>query len=419
MEDEDKNEVKFYGTTIDYLNGYTGKLNSISNQINFLAQPTYQASLLTAVTGIQTQLTSFSAITSCLPSATLLATTSPMFELSRQATIGIANLSQPLSISGLATTVGTNYKPWFDENITKGTILSTSAYTSLNLNDTSSVFATTIGAQNLSTLSIQSGLVKATELSVYAEKSLFTLTNTNIGSLISLGVEPKSFLTTSFVDLSKSYSGLIHSFETSPLSYTQINPTLTKLASVEYFSNANLLEAISVEEDVTTEEELLKNEIQYENEYSLNTYLPKIDSGLLKMWKGAVETFNSNNSDKVRQFTVSIRELFGHVMRILAPEDEINKWTSGTKMATDISFYDKGKPTRKAKLHFICRNISHEPFNLFVEKDIKATIGFIGIFQDGTHSIESGFTPHQLVAMKSKAETTLKFLLEIHFRTNN
>ena len=54
-----------------------------------------------------------------------------------------------------------------------------------------------------------------------------------------------------------------------------------------------------------------------------------------------------------------------------------------------------------------------------MEKDIQATIEFIAIFQDGTHSIESGFTPAQLVALKSKAEATLKFLLEIEFSTNN
>lgn len=258
MKGKNKNEVKLYGTAIDYLNSYTGKLNSISNQINFLTRPSYQTNLLTAVTGIQSKLTAFSAITTCLPTANLLATTSPIFELSRQATVGMANLSKPLTVSGLATSVGANYKPWYDENIAKGTILSTAAYSSLNLANTSSIFATTIGARNLSAYSIQSGLVKSTELSMYAEKSLYTLTTANIGSRISLGVEPRNYLTTSFVDLSKSYTGLIKSFEANPLTYTQINPTLTKLASVEYFSNANLLEAISVEEDITTEEELFK-----------------------------------------------------------------------------------------------------------------------------------------------------------------
>ena len=50
-----------------------------------------------------------------------------------------------------------------------------------------------------------------------------------------------------------------------------------------------------MDKKIIPEEESLKNEIQYENEYSLNLYLPKVNPGLLKMWKGAVETYQSNN----------------------------------------------------------------------------------------------------------------------------
>jgi hypothetical protein len=99
-------------------------------------------------------------------------------------------------------------------------------------------------------------------------------------------------------------------------------------------------------------------------------------------------------------------------LHLLSPDDKIKSWN------TDVSFYHEGKPTRNARLHYICRNISNKPFNKFVEKDIQSTLEFITIFQEGTHSIESGFTPQQLIAMKSKAETTLKFLLEIEFSTN-
>jgi hypothetical protein len=126
----------------------------------------------------------------------------------------------------------------------------------------------------------------------------------------------------------------------------------------------------------------------------------------------AIETFNSNNSDKVRQFTVSLRELFTHLLHLLAPNEEIIKWTN------DTSFFHQGKPTRKARLYYICRNISNIPFNKFVEKDIEATLAFIDIFQDGTHNIESGITLHQLIAMKSKAESNIKFILEIEFSAN-
>src|SRR5258705_4205619 len=153
--------------------------------------------------------------------------------------------------------------------------------------------------------------------------------------------------------LSDSYTDLLKSIEANPLLYTQLDQNLSKLTSIEYFSGANLLEAISVVEDVTPEEEILKNEIQFENEFSLSTYLPKVEPGLFKMWKGAIEAYHSDNSDRVRHFSASIRELFTHLIHILAPDNEIKNW------ATDNTFFDeKGRPTRKARLLYICRNIT-------------------------------------------------------------
>lgn len=406
-------QPKNYLTAIDYITAQSGKLNAVTNQINFLTSAAYQPSILTAVTGVQSHLSAFSSIKSYLPKVDHLVSVSPLMDLSRQATIAISGLTTPSIITGLAASVATNYQPWYDANIAKSSILSATAYSTLNLVDTSKNLATIIGTQNLSALSIQSSIVKATEFSLFAEKSLYAITTENLGSRIALATEPKNYLTSSFLGLSDSYSTLLKSFETNPLSYTQISPSISRIAPLEYFSTANLLEAISVDEDITPEEELLKNEIQYENEILLSSHLPRIDAGLYKMWKGAIEAYNSNNSDRVRHFSTSIRELYTHLFHILAPDDAIKKWTS------DPTHYHEGRPTRKARLLFICRNINNDPFNAFVKKDVDATIAFIDIFQKGTHDIDPVFSPNHLVIIKSKAENTLKFLLEIHFTTNN
>lgn len=402
-----------YLTAIDYISAQSGKLNAVTNQINFLTSPAYQPSILTAVTGVQSHLSAFRTIQSYLPKVDHLAAVSPMMDLSRQATLAISGLTTPSVLTGLAASVATNYQPWYEANIAKSSILSATAYSTLNLADTSKNLATILGTQNLSALSLQSSIVKATEFSLFAEKSLYAVTTENLGSRIALATEPKNYLTSSFLGLSDSYSTLLKSFESNPLSYTQISPSISRIAPLEYFSTANLLEAISVEEDTTPEEELLKNEIQYENEILLSSHLPRIDAGLYKMWKGAIEAYNSNNSDKVRHFSTSIRELYTHLLHILAPDEAIKKWTS------DPTYYHEGRPTRKARLLFICRNINNDPFNTFVKKDVDATIAFIDIFQKGTHDIDPVFSPNHLVTIKSKAENTLKFLLEIHFTTNN
>lgn len=405
-------EENTYRPAIDYLSGYNANIDTLSNQLSYLTSPIYKPSLIDAFSGIQDKLSSFNAFESILPKHDHLNLVSPALDISRNATLAYTGLSNPAIVNDLASLVTPNYPNWYNETIAKSSLLATPTSVDLDIFKSSQSLVDMFGVQNLSAFSVQASLAKATEYSLYTEKSLSNFPWTDIGQKIGLSDISKGVLGDSFLGLSTEYSDLLKSFGTNPTSFIELNPSLTKLAPIEYYTGANLLEVISTDEEITTEEELLKNEIQYENEYSLNTYLPKINSGLLKMWKGAVETFNSNNSDKVRQFTVSLRELFGHVMRILAPDNEIKKWTNVD------SFYHEGKPTRRARLHYICRNISNKPFNKFVEKDIQSTLEFIAIFQGGTHGIESGFTPQQLIAMKSKAETTLKFLLEIEFSTN-
>jgi hypothetical protein len=405
-------EENNYRPAIDFLSGYNSNINSLSNQLSYLTSPVYQPSLLNAFSGIQDKLSSFNRFESMLPKFDHQHIISPALDFSRHATLAYTGLSTPGIVNNLASLVTPNYPNWYGETIAKSSLLTSPAFADLDIFQSSKSLTEMFGTQNLSAFSVQSSLAKATEYSLYTEKSLSNFAWADLGHKIGLDNVSKGLIGNSFLGLSTDYSELLKSFGTNPSSYIELSPSLTKLAPVELYTGANLLELLSADEEITTEEELLKNEIQYENEYSLNLYLPKVHSGLLNMWKGAIETFNTNNSDKVRQFTASLRELFTHVMHQLAPDDKVKNWTE------EPTFYHQGKPTRKARLHFICRNISNKPFDKFVEKNIQATLEFIDIFQDGTHSIESGFTPQQLIAMKSKAETTLKFLLEIEFSTN-
>lgn len=411
--DTEENEELKYNTAIDFLSGYNGKINSLSNQLNHLIAPTYQPTLLSAISGMQNQLSTFNSLHAMLPKLDHFASISPALDISRSVTLGYANLSTLDNVNNLASIVSANYAPWYNETIVKSSFLDSTVLSTLDIAKSSQSLVDILGSQNLSAFSVQSSFAKATEYSLFAEKSLSTFEWTNLGSRIGLNDISKGLISESFLSLSTDYSSLLKSFGANPSSFIELSPVLTKLAPIEFFTGANLLEMISIEEDFTTEEELLKNEIQYENEFSLNLFLPKVNPGLLKMWKGAVETYQSNNSDKVRQFTTSIRELFTHLMHTLAPDDKIKSWSN------EPTFYDKGKPTRKGRLHYICRNISNAPFNKFVDKDVQSTLEFINIFQQGTHSIDDNFSPQQLVAIKSKAETTLKFLLEIEFSANN
>ena len=103
---------KNYFTAIDYITAQSGKLNTVTNQINILTSPTYQPSILTAVSGVQSHLSTFSTIQSYLPKVDHLVSVSHLMDLSRQATIAISGLTTPSILTGLAASVATNYQPW-------------------------------------------------------------------------------------------------------------------------------------------------------------------------------------------------------------------------------------------------------------------------------------------------------------------
>ncbi len=260
-------------------------------------------------------------------------------------------------------------------------------------------------------LSEQVSYAKTLKFAAYAEKSVLGITSENFGSKINIEQINRNHIRNTFSTLTGSYSTIMKSFE-NPILYRQLDSTIAKLTPIEYFSTANLLESISVDEKITIDEEVLKSEIIYENEISLSEHLPKFDTGLYNMWKGAIETLNSQNSDRIRHFITSIRELFTHLFQRLASDTDVKTWTN------DPVHFFNGRPTRKTRLLYIFRNINDKLFADFLQKDIETTIALIDVFQKGTHSVNSSFTEYQLIAIKSKSESTLKFLLELHFKIN-
>jgi len=463
-EDEESKVYNDYASAMDYLTVQSHRVDSICNNLNLLSGVTYvpahatypqlrntetehflnkeiwdtsvpssfivneeslgyaevkatvgalnQPNLISAVGSVQSHLNQFNSIQSFLPNIEHSTSIMPSVGFAREATSILASLSEASTIGHLANSIEDNISPWYRENIASSAYLS-SPQLGVDINETSKYIGSIIGSHSLSSFAVQSSIVKASEYSFFAEKSIYPITADNIGSRINLANDSKNYLASSFAEFSQGYASFIKSYEYNPLVYTQFNPSISKMVPSEYFLGANLLESISVDEEITVEEEELKAEIQYENEILLRSYLPKINPGLFKMWKGAIEAYHSDNSDKVRHFSASLRELFTHVLHQLAPDKAIKKWTS------DPSLFHQGKPTRKARLLYICRNINSDTFNTFVDKNIDTTISFIDIFQKGTHEIEPAFNHNQLVTIKSKAESTLKFLLEIHFKTNN
>jgi hypothetical protein len=203
------------------------------------------------------------------------------------------------------------------------------------------------------------------------------------------------------------------SLEKNPSDVFSFPPIITRLPSVEFYNSAHLLETVSAErpDSIVQEEENTRQEILTETEAALQKLIKDLKPDLTPLWKGAIAALNSDNPDKVRHFIISMRELFTHVLHMLSPDTELREWTTSPEYYRDG---DSTKPpTRRGRLQFICRNIDSGPFSSFIDKDVTALLEFLELFQRGTHEIGTLHTQSQLQALKIRAESGIRYIIEI------
>jgi len=264
----------------------------------------------------------------------------------------------------------------------------------------------------LSSINIPSRLIENINALKWAYVSLSSLPWTNIGNALKIDTGSRTILENDVLAFSNSYFALSQSLER-----TVIDVNLTssipifELPEVELFNSVDLLEAVTVENEESEaisendeDKQSLRNEISTQTAEALETLLAGLDRNLIPLWQGANQALMSNNIDRNRHFLVSLRELFTHVLHQLAPNDEIRAWT------TSPEHFDRGQPTRRARLLFICREINYSPFSSFVEKDI-ASILTLWELLNRSHEIAIPLTQKQLVALKIRIEGALRLLL--------
>jgi hypothetical protein len=137
----------------------------------------------------------------------------------------------------------------------------------------------------------------------------------------------------------------------------------------------------------------------------LEHMLADVDAEFLSVWRGAHEAAESENPDRVRHALVSLRELCGHLVRRLAPDDHVAQWTS------DPSHFHGGRPTRKARLLYMVRTCKDASLDAFMEADVSATVHFLDFLNAGAHALRTSIGIRQLRAILCKADSLLRFLI--------
>lgn len=211
----------------------------------------------------------------------------------------------------------------------------------------------------------------------------------------------------SFNVLTENYNLLVHSFNGKEVNIVNFPPFVSGLPPIEILTTSDLLDTISRTdtEEYVDAADALESEIRENIKCALEELLDDVNPEIRRLWLGAKEALFSKNPDKKRHVIVSLREMITHILHNIAPDNEVSKWTSKP------SHYSKGRPTREARLLFICRSINHGPFEQFLNKDVESHIKFINLLQRGTHEININFTDQQIRTLIVRTEALARFLL--------
>jgi len=163
------------------------------------------------------------------------------------------------------------------------------------------------------------------------------------------------------------------------------------------------------------DEEEGETEIQLVAEAELETsgciaLLQQVDPGLARPYIGARDALYGNNTDRARHILSSLRELWNHLLRRLAPNDLVAAWIPGIANQKDL--LHEGKPTRRARVLYVCRELNSDPLTDFLLHDTRALVKLIELF-NRVHELETKLTDEQLRAIVLKTDSWLMYILQI------
>jgi len=184
-------------------------------------------------------------------------------------------------------------------------------------------------------------------------------------------------------------------------------------AAREIYTTSFALETLRPWDD--RDEDEAETEIQFVAEAELETsgciaLLQQVAPGLARPYIGARDALYGNNADRARHILSSLRELWNHLLRRLAPDDLVAAWIPGVSNQKDL--LHEGKPTRRARVLYVCRELNNDPLTEFLMHDTRALVKMIELF-NRVHELETALTDEQLRAILLRTDSWLMYILQI------
>ena len=219
-------------------------------------------------------------------------------------------------------------------------------------------------------------------------------------------------LESSIAHVAASYGGLAESIrEISDI--TRLPAFVLPGATREIYTTSFAIETLRPWDE--RDEDEAETEIQLVAEAELETsgciaLLQQVDPVLARPYIGARDALYGNNADRARHILSSLRELWNHLLRRLAPDDLVAAWIPGVSNQKDL--LHEGKPTRRARVLYVCRELNNDPLTDFLVHDTRALVKMIDLF-NRVHELETALTDEQLRAILLRTDSWLMYILQI------
>ena len=184
-------------------------------------------------------------------------------------------------------------------------------------------------------------------------------------------------------------------------------------ATREIAMTGHALDVLYIVEDETQEEAaelgpypVVEEELE---DSDLIGMLEQVGPQFVTTYRGAVAALHGDNPDRSRHVLTSFRELWNHLLRKLAPKEEVTEWIEENRVQGYL--YD-GRPTRHAKIRYVLRDLEDESLRDFVEADTRAMVELYALY-GRLHGLDTGVTDEQLRAITSRTESYLSYILRV------
>lgn len=215
-------------------------------------------------------------------------------------------------------------------------------------------------------------------------------------------------------DTSSSFRELLESFQSTSdiLKFPEF--TLTGATREIYTTNYALksLDNQSTEEETDAQFfSAIKNDLP-----DCVDLLNLIDPTLTVSFIEAQDALYGGNSVHARHILVSLRELLNHLLRALAPNEDVLLWIS--QQPEQSMLLHNQSPTRRAKLLYIYRDLHSKPFMNFLRADTNSFLKLFDIFNT-LHEKNPQLTNQQLEAIFIRTKSWIAYLIHTSRENRN